>query len=147
MSRDLYFGTEVESTLENAARGYDHQQLLRAKYRHAVFGLRLNPQQALAQTLSITAAGALAPEQIPALPDQVVLHDEEYYASPEHALLAMAEYSGLGYTTLPAFRAAWKRGVEDKEGPRPFYRACALAEKLYDSIDADLLPKAQPISL
>jgi hypothetical protein len=51
----------------------------------------------------------------------------------------MAEYSGLGYDVIPALRGAWLRGVRD--GEVPFNRAYELATKLYDSKDADLLPR------
>jgi hypothetical protein len=61
------------------------------------------------------------------------------YLSPEHALVSFAEYSGLGYETVPAFRAAWLRGVEDYQDP--FQRARELAIQLYTSRDADLLPR------
>ena len=62
------------------------------------------------------------------------------YSSPEHAIFSMAEFSGLGYDVIPALRGAWLRGVA--EGDTPFVRAYELATKLYDSIDADLLPKS-----
>lgn len=61
------------------------------------------------------------------------------YMSPEHALVAFAEYSGLGYESVPAFRAAWLRAVE--RGLDPFDRAKVLAIDLYTSPDADLLPR------
>ena len=53
----------------------------------------------------------------------------------------MTEYAGLGYEALPVFRAAWKRGVTENEDP--FARASDLAINLYDSKDADLLPKQE----
>jgi hypothetical protein len=40
---------------------------------------------------------------------------------------------------IPALRAAWLRGVKNNESP--FDRAVVLASALYDSQDADLLPK------
>lgn len=67
------------------------------------------------------------------------LKDEDAYSSPEHAITAMAELSGLGYDIIPALRAAWLRGVQNNESP--FNRAAVLASALYDSKDADLLPK------
>ena len=70
----------------------------------------------------------------------IALKDENEYQSPEHAIVAFAEYSGLGYETIPAFRAAWLRAVDDHE--IPFERAKDLAVNLYSSKDADLLPKA-----
>ena len=69
----------------------------------------------------------------------IALKDENEYQSPEHAIVAFAEYSGLGYETIPAFRAAWLRAVENNEVP--FDRARDLAINLYSSEDADLLPK------
>jgi starvation-inducible DNA-binding protein len=71
----------------------------------------------------------------------IELQDESLYESPEEALVAMAEYSGLGYETIPVFRAAWRRGVANNESP--FDRAARLAIDLYDSEDADLLPKQE----
>lgn len=79
-------------------------------------------------------ASALANEEL-----YVEIMSEEEYQSPEHALVAFAEYSGLGYEVIPAFRAAWLRAVENNEVP--FERAKDLAINLYSSKDADLLPK------
>ena len=70
---------------------------------------------------------------------QVALKSLDEYGSPEHAIYSMAEYSGLGYEIIPALRGAWLRGVRD--GDVPFNRAYELATDLYDSQDADLLPK------
>jgi starvation-inducible DNA-binding protein len=72
---------------------------------------------------------------------QVALKSASEYGSPEHAIYSMAEYSGMGYEVIPALRGAWLRGVRD--GDVPFSRAYELATKLYDSKDADLLPKKQ----
>jgi hypothetical protein len=69
----------------------------------------------------------------------VTLKEENEYQSPEHAIVAFAEYSGLGYEAIPAFRAAWMRAVDSHEVP--FERARELAISLYSSRDADLLPK------
>jgi hypothetical protein len=69
----------------------------------------------------------------------VTLKNEEEYVTKEHALLALAEYSGLGYEIVPALRTSWLRGV--KAGENPFERATVLASALYESKDADLLPK------
>jgi len=69
----------------------------------------------------------------------IALKSADEYGSPEHAIYAMAEYSSLGYEAIPALRGAWLRGVRD--GDIPFERAYTLATKLYDSKDADLLPK------
>jgi starvation-inducible DNA-binding protein len=70
---------------------------------------------------------------------QIALKSADEYGSPEHAIYSMAEYSGLGYEAIPALRGAWLRGVRD--GDIPFERAYALATKLYESKDADLLPR------
>ena len=70
---------------------------------------------------------------------EVALKSLNEYGSPEHAIYSMAEYSGLGYEVIPALRGAWLRGVRD--GDVPFNRAYELATKLYESKDADLLPK------
>ena len=70
---------------------------------------------------------------------QIALKSADEYGSPEHAIYSMAEYSGLGYEAIPALRGAWLRGVRD--GDIPFERAYSLATKLYESKDADLLPK------
>lgn len=64
---------------------------------------------------------------------------EQEYATSEHAIFALAEMSGQGYEIIPALRAAWLRGVRDKESP--FARAALLASGLYNSSDADLLPR------
>jgi hypothetical protein len=69
----------------------------------------------------------------------IALRAADEYGSPEHAIHAMAEYSSLGYEAIPALRGAWLRGVRD--GDIPFERAYTLATKLYESKDADLLPK------
>jgi hypothetical protein len=68
----------------------------------------------------------------------ITLKNEEEYDTSESAVFAMAEYSGLGYEAIPAFRAAWIRAV--KEDENPFERAKNLATNLYNSNDADLLP-------
>ena len=68
----------------------------------------------------------------------IELMREDMYDTSEHAILAMAEYSGLGYDVIPAFRAAWIRGVNANQNP--FARAKELAVDLYESKDADLLP-------
>jgi hypothetical protein len=70
---------------------------------------------------------------------EVALKSAGEYGSPEHAIFSMAEYSSLGYDAIPALRGAWLRAVRD--GDIPFERAYSLATKLYESRDADLLPK------
>jgi len=69
----------------------------------------------------------------------VSILQEDEYESQEHAVFSLAEFSGLGYETIPAIRAAWIRGIKNNENP--FERAALLASALYDSPDADLLPK------
>lgn len=63
---------------------------------------------------------------------------EDEYASQEEAIFSLAEFSGLGYETIPSIRAAWMRGIKDNDNP--FERAALLAYALYDSQDSDLLP-------
>lgn len=69
---------------------------------------------------------------------QIDLKPEEDYDSPESAILALTEFSGLGYEAEPAFRASWLRAV--RNGENPFRRASMLASMTYDSLDSDLLP-------
>jgi hypothetical protein len=69
----------------------------------------------------------------------VEIKSYEEYDSPEEAVLALTEFSGLGYEVEPAFRASWLRAV--RNGENPFKRASMLATMTYDSLDADLLPK------
>lgn len=69
----------------------------------------------------------------------IELRDELEYDNPEHALLAFAEYSGQGYEIIPALRASWLRAAQNDEPA--FERARDLAINLYDSRDADLLPR------
>lgn len=84
---------------------------------------------------SIVASG----EELDGL--DVALLDEHEYESPEHAIFALAELSGEGYEIIPSLRAAWLRGIRDNESP--FARAAVLASALYDSKDADLLPREE----
>jgi len=63
---------------------------------------------------------------------------EDEYSTQEEAIFSLAEFSGLGYETIPAIRAAWMRGIKNNENP--YERAALLASALYDSQDADLLP-------
>jgi hypothetical protein len=71
----------------------------------------------------------------------VEIKEYEEYDSPEEALFALTEFSGLGYEVEPAFRASWLRAV--RNGENPFKRASMLASMTYDSLDADLLPKGE----
>lgn len=68
----------------------------------------------------------------------VTIKNEHAYSSPEEAVLALSEYSGLGYDGVVAVRAAWMRAVD--AGESPFVRAKEFATQLHDSRDADLLP-------
>jgi hypothetical protein len=69
---------------------------------------------------------------------QVELKDYSEYDSTEEAVLALVEYSGLGYEAEHAFRASWLRAV--RNGEDPFRRTSLLASLAYESLDADLLP-------
>lgn len=71
----------------------------------------------------------------------VVLLEPSEYENPEQAVLALTEFSGLGYQVEPAIRAAWLRAVRD--GESPFERALALAELSSASKDLDLLPRQE----
>jgi hypothetical protein len=68
----------------------------------------------------------------------IEIPDNNTFAQPEDAILALTEFSGLGYEAEPAIRASWLRAV--KRGDNPYTRARHLAEFTYDSLDADLLP-------
>jgi hypothetical protein len=93
-----------------------------------------HPKSSRTEASTITASAAAVAELT-----VTILEEHEYY-SPEHAILAMAEYSGLGYDVIPALRAAWLRGVNEREDP--FERAKALAVYCYDNDrDSDLLPR------
>jgi starvation-inducible DNA-binding protein len=94
-----------------------------------------HPKSSIKADAGITAS-ALADRDL-----YIELKDESEYADPEEAIYAFAEFSGLGLESIPIFRAAWKRGVAASESP--FDRAASLAIDLYDSEDADLLPKPE----
>lgn len=70
----------------------------------------------------------------------ITLKNEKEYNSSEDAIVALAEYSGLGYDIIPSLRAAWRRADVNENG---FERAKELAINLYDSKDCDLLPLQQ----
>lgn len=70
----------------------------------------------------------------------VALRPFDEYESTEDVILALAEFSDLGYEVMPSLRASWKRAVAAQEDP--FERAFELATLHYDSRDADLLPRA-----
>ena len=72
--------------------------------------------------------------------DVSVLSREDY-ASNEHAIYSMAEYSGFGYEIIPSLKASWLRA--EKTGEDSFERALELATNLYESSDSDLLPRME----
>lgn len=86
------------------------------------------------EELELLLASAYAEFQL-----NVEMKPEEEYESPEAAILALTEFSGLGYEAEPAFRASWLRAVRNNENP--FKRAAVLAVMKYESMDSDLLPK------
>jgi starvation-inducible DNA-binding protein len=86
-------------------------------------------------TASIVASALAADELF------IELNELSEYQSAEHAVIALAEYSGLGYEIIPSLRAAWKRGVDENQNG--FERARELAIATYDSEDADLLPQIE----
>jgi starvation-inducible DNA-binding protein len=94
-----------------------------------------HPKSSIKADAGITAS-ALADRDL-----YIELKDESEYSDPEDAIYAFTEFSGLGYESAPVFRAAWRRGVNASESP--FDRAANLAIYLYDSEDADLLPKPE----
>jgi hypothetical protein len=69
----------------------------------------------------------------------IELKDQDSYENPEDALVAMAEYSQMGYEMIVPLRAAWLRAVE--VGENPFERASELSTLTYESKDSDLLPR------
>ena len=83
--------------------------------------------------LAITASAAASAELI------VRIESKDAYMSPEHAILRFTEFSGLDYDSVPIFRAAWMRAVAANEDP--YERASQLAITMYNSKDADLLPR------
>lgn len=88
------------------------------------------------KNMSITAS---AQDQY--VEDQLVvsLLPAEGYGSAEEAIVALAEFSDMGYEMVTPLRIAWKRGFENNENP--YARAHELATMNYNSRDADLLPK------
>lgn len=83
----------------------------------------------------VTAASALPrPDEL-----AVSLPETNTFAQPEDAILALTEYSGLGYDAEPAIRASWMRAL--RNGEDGYRRASMAASLTYDSLDADLLPE------
>jgi hypothetical protein len=85
-------------------------------------------------TLELLLASAYAEDEL-----SIEIKAYEEYESPEEAIFALTEYSGLGYELEPAVRASWLRGV--RNGENPFKRASMFVTMTHDSLDADLLPK------
>lgn len=98
-----------------------------------------HPRATLPNASTLTASAVAESEM------HITLKNENDYESTEEALVAMAEYSGLSYGIIPALKAAWTRGVKDDENP--FERAKNLSVFLYNSKDADLLPRRKVDSL
>jgi starvation-inducible DNA-binding protein len=69
----------------------------------------------------------------------VELLPSQEYATAEDAIMALAEYSDMGYEIIPSLRAAWKRAVDSNDNP--FNRAYELAVMKHSSRDSDLLPR------
>ncbi len=88
------------------------------------------------EDLELLLASAYAESEL-----TVEIKPYEDYESPEQAILALTEFSGLGYEVEPAIRASWLRAVRNNENP--FKRASLLASLKYESLDADLLPKGE----
>jgi hypothetical protein len=84
--------------------------------------------------LELLLASAYADTQL-----SVELKGVDEYESTEDAILALTEFSGLGYEAEFALRASWLRAV--RNGENPFKRASMLAELGVNSLDGDLLPR------
>lgn len=96
-----------------------------------------HPKSSKKNASSLTAAMVFVDSTIKdATTVEILTRDD--YASEEHAIFSLAEYSDLSYDAIPAIRAAWTRAIS--AGDEPFERAALLASALYDSPDADLLP-------
>jgi hypothetical protein len=99
-----------------------------------------HPKSSKKNAASLTAAGYLVEINTKEASTVKILPREEY-VSDEHAIFSLAEYSDLSYDIIPSIRASWNRALE--LGVDPFERASELAINLYDSPDADLLPKKE----
>jgi hypothetical protein len=156
MKRKLSYPAHTERALANKALSYNSTSKiavsgaqLKAVYRHGAAtatASNLSRDQAGLKAVDIylehKRAGVESTPLIASITEEalmVELMGEEFYDSPDHAIFAFAEFSGLGYESIPAFRAAWLRGVQDNE--HPFDRARNLAVNLYNCKDRDLLPK------
>lgn len=105
-----------------------------------------HPRSSKKKTAILTASGSINHlaelDEVSERADEeltVELGTMENYDGPEDAILALTEFSGLGYDAEQAFRSSWLRAVQ--EGQEPFVRAFSLATETYESVDADLLPK------
>ena len=98
-----------------------------------------HPRSSKSRTASALTASAIADAEL-----TIELMESDEYQSPEHALVAFAEYSGLGYEAIPALRASWMRAVA--AGEDPFERAKNLATSTYSSEDSDLLPRQKALT-
>jgi hypothetical protein len=88
------------------------------------------------ETLKLLLASAKADAEL-----FVELKDHSEYETTEEAILALAEYSDVGYDLEAPLRASWLRAV--RNGEDPFKRAKMLADMGYESLDADLLPSRE----
>jgi len=102
-----------------------------------------HPKSTKKNASSLTAAGMFIQSTIDNETTVEIL-DAAEYASAEHAIFSLAEYSELSYDAIPAIRAAWMRGVSS--GEDPFERAADLAINMYESQDRDLLPESETLS-
>lgn len=98
-----------------------------------------HPKSSKKSASAISASGLESDVDLLAAELTVTLEPFEVYESTEHAIIALAEFSDLGYEVMPSLRAAWKRAVAAQEDP--FERAYELATLHHDSRDADLLPR------
>ena len=88
------------------------------------------------ETLELLLASAKADAEL-----SVELKNPSEYETTEAAILALAEYSEMGYDLEAPLRASWLRAV--RNGEDPFKRAKMLADMGYESLDADLLPSRE----
>ena len=99
-----------------------------------------HPRSSKRNASSLTAAAYAIDSAVKQASTVKILSREEY-VSDEHAIFSLAEFSDLSYEIIPSVRAAWLRATE--AGEDPFERASNLAINLYNSPDADLLPKKE----
>lgn len=71
----------------------------------------------------------------------VDVSDSTKFSTSEEAIVSLAEFSGLGYESEFALKAAWIRGLKD--GQDPFERAKQLSILQHESRDSDLLPRGE----